>query len=191
MAPSVVWTLAVGGIIAIGTTSVMLVFIFLRKSSLTWLPVKAQEMVHGFHTGMWPRTSEMIPIAMLTLFVWALETLWIFVLLLAFGVAPSFVEAVFLTMVPILASTFPLTPSGAGLVELTLFSCLRLIGIASPMAVSITVANRLIDYWLHIILGVLIWAIRHVIGLRTWNEVPFESVQSPETIHREEAVLGG
>lgn len=191
MAPSVVWTLAVGGIIAIGTTSVMLVFIFLRKSSLTWLPAKAEEMVHAFHTGMWPKTSEITPIAMLTLLVWALETLWVFVLLLAFGVTPSFAEAVFLTMVPILASTFPLTPSGAGLVELTLFSCLRVIGIASPVAVSITVANRLIDYWLHIILGVLIWAIRHVIGLRTWNEVSFESVQSPETIHREEAVLGG
>jgi len=128
---------------------------------------------------------------MLTLLVWALETLWVFVLLLAFGVTPSFAEAVFLTMVPILASTFPLTPSGAGLVELTLFSCLRVIGIASPVAVSITVANRLIDYWLHIILGVLIWAIRHVIGLLTWNEVPFKSVQSLETIRREEAVLGG
>ena len=191
MEPSVVWTLAAGGIIAVGTTSVMLVFVFLRKSPLTWLPAKAREMVHAFHTGMWPKTSEITPIAILTLFVWALETLWVFLLLLAFGVTPSFAEAVFLTMVPILASTFPLTPSGAGFVELTLFSCLRLIGSAAPVAASITVVNRLIDYWFHIVLGVLIWAIRHVIGLRTWNEVPFESVQSPETIHREEALLGG
>src|SRR5262245_3786789 len=146
MAPSVVWTLAVGGIIAIGTTSVMLVFIFLRKSSLTWLPAKAQEMVHAFHTGMWPKTSEIIPIAMLTLLVWALETLWVFVLLLAFGVTPSFAEAVFLTMVPILASTFPLTPSGAGLVELIIFSCLRVIVIASLVVVLITVVVRCCDF---------------------------------------------
>jgi uncharacterized protein (TIRG00374 family) len=123
--------------------------------------------------------------------VWALETLWIFLLLLAFGVTPSFAQAVFLTMVPILASTFPLTPSGAGLVELTLFSCLRLVGVASPVAASVTVVNRLIDYWLHIITGVLTWAIRRVIGLRTLSEGPFESVELPETVRREEVALGG
>ena len=191
MAASVVWTLVVGGIIAVATTSVMLVFIFLKKSSLTWLPAKAREMVHAFHTGMWPNTSEIAPIAMLTLLVWALETLWIFLLVLAFGVIPSFEEALFLTMVPILASAFPLTPSGVGLVELTLFTCLRLVGVASPVAASVTVVNRLIDYWLHIVLGVLIWAIRHVIGLRTWNEVLLESVEPPEAVLREEAVRGG
>jgi uncharacterized protein (TIRG00374 family) len=191
MAHSVVWTLVGGGIIAVATTSVMLVFIFLKKSPLAWLPAKAREMVHAFHTGMWPKTSEIAPIVMLTLIIWVLETLWVFFLLLAFGVTPSFAEGVFLTMVPILASTFPLTPSGAGLVELTLFSCLRLVGIASQVAASITVVNRLIDYWFHIILGVLIWAIRHVIGLRTWNEVPLVDVASPETIRGEEAVVGG
>jgi uncharacterized protein (TIRG00374 family) len=190
MAPSVVWILVVGGIIAVATTSVMLVFIFLKKSPLTWLPAKAREMVHAFHTGMRPNTTEFAPLAMLTLLVWALEISWVFLLLLAFGVTPSFAEAVFLTMIPILASTFPLTPSGAGLVELTLFTCLRLVGVASPVAVSVTVVNRLIDYWFHIIAGVLTWAIRHVIGLRTWNEVPLESVESPEAMLREEAVRG-
>jgi hypothetical protein len=76
-------------------------------------------------------------------------------------------------------------------VELTLFTCLRLVGVASPVAASVTVVNRLIDYWLHIVLGVLIWAIRHVIGLRSWNEVLLESVEPPEAVLREEAVRGG
>lgn len=191
MAQSVVWTLVAGGGIAVATTSVILVFIFMKKSPLTWLPEKAREMVHAFHTGMWPNAREIAPIAMLTLVVWALETLWIFLLVLAFGVTLSFPEAVFLTMVPVLASAFPLTPSGAGLVELTLFSCLRLVGVSSPLAASLTVVNRLIDYWFHIIVGVLTWAMRHVIGLRTWHEVPLESAESPETMLREEAVRGG
>ena len=191
MAPSVVWTLVAGGIIAVATTSVILVFIFMRKSPLTWLPDKAREMVHAFHTGMWPNRTEIAPIALLTLVVWALETLWIFLLVLAFGVTPSFPEAIFLTMVPLLASAFPLTPSGAGLVELTFFSCLRLVGVSSPLAASLTVVNRLIDYWFHIIVGVLTWAIRRAIGLRTWNEIPLENVESPETMLREEAVRGG
>jgi len=143
---------------------------------------------YGLNLGM---LFVIAPIALLTLVVWALETLWIYLLVLAFGVTPSFLEAIFLTMVPVLASAFPLTPSGAGLVELTLFSCLRLVGVSSPLAASLTVVNRLIDYWFHIIVGVLTWAIRHVIGLRTWNEVPLESVESPDTMLREEAVRGG
>ncbi|NIO12236.1 MAG: flippase-like domain-containing protein [Deltaproteobacteria bacterium] len=191
MAPSVVWTLVAGGLIAVATSSVILVFIFLKKSPLAWLPEKAKEMVHAFHTGMWPNASEILPIALLTLVIWALETLWIFLLVQAFGVPISFTQAIFLTMVPILASAFPLTPSGAGLVEVTLFTCLRLVGIASPVAASLTVVNRLIDYWFHIILGLFTWAMRHVIGLRTWNEVPLEGVESPETMLREEAVRGG
>jgi hypothetical protein len=76
-------------------------------------------------------------------------------------------------------------------VELTLFSCLRLVGVASPVAASVTVVNRLIDYWLHIITGVLTWAIRRVIGLRTWSEGLFEGVELPETVRREEVALGG
>jgi uncharacterized protein Usg len=41
-----------------------------------------------------------------------------------------------------------------------------------PIAGSLTVVNRFIDYWLHIALGVLIWAARRLIGLRTWRDVP-------------------
>jgi uncharacterized protein (TIRG00374 family) len=134
---------------------------------------------------MWPRTKEIIPIAVLTILIWVLETLWIYLLVLAFGFKLSFLQAVFLTMIPLLASAFPLTPSGAGVVELTMFGCLRVLGISSPIAVSVTVVNRFADYWLHIGLGLLIWAVRHVIGLRTWREVPLEDVASldgsPET----------
>ena len=75
-------------------------------------------------------------------------------------------------MLPVLASAFPLTPSGAGVVEVTLYTCLRLVSVGSPVAVSLTVANRLIDYWFHIILGLFTWFVRRFIGLRTWREPP-------------------
>jgi hypothetical protein len=38
----------------------------------------------------------------------------------------------------------------------------------------LTVVNRFIDYWLHIALGVLTWAARRLIGLRTWRDVPLK-----------------
>jgi len=89
----------------------------------------------------------------------------------------GYAEAIFLTMIPLLASAFPLTPSGAGVVEITLFSCLRVVGISIPIAGSLTVVNRFIDYWLHIALGVLTWALRRVIGFRTWRDMPIQDPQ--------------
>jgi len=178
--PSVLWSLIGGGVIAVSITAIMLLVLLLKRSLPDWLPDRIKQMIQAFHTGMWPRTKEIIPIAVLTILIWVLETLWIYLLVLAFGFKLSLLQAVFLTMIPLLASAFPLTPSGAGVVELTMFGCLRVLGMSSPIAVSVTVVNRFADYWLHIGLGLLIWAVRHVIGLRTWREVPLEDVASPD-----------
>ncbi len=83
-------------------------------------------------------------------------------------------EVVFLTMVPLLASAIPVTPAGAGFVEFTLYACL--LALPSPFqltkatAASITFLNRLIDYWLHIVLGIVAWAFRYRLGLYSWQE---------------------
>ena len=168
---AVFWALIGGGIIAVAATAIILIFFFLKKSLPGWLPDKIKDVVRAFQTGMWPRPSEAIPIAALTIAIWVLETLWIFVLVLGFGVTLNGKESVFLTMIPLLASGFPLTPSGAGVVDITLFSCLRVVGVPSPLAVSITVVNRFIDYWLHIGLGLLVWALREKLGIRAIRDV--------------------
>lgn len=171
---TIVWSLIGGGVIAVAASSIVLTFFLLKRALPHWLPQKIQRMIHAFQTGMWPSSQEMVPIAILTPLIWTLEMLWIFFLAQAFGLRPSPAEAVFLTMIPLLATAFPLTPSGTGMVELTLFSCLRAIGASSPIAVSLTVANRLIDHWLHIGLGLIVWAMSRAIGLRTWREIPLE-----------------
>ena len=50
-----------------------------------------------------------------------------------------------------------------------------------PIAGSLTVVNRFIDYWLHIALGVLTWAARRLIGLRTWRDVPPKGVSETDS----------
>ena len=174
---TVFWSLVGGGIIAVGATSIMLMFFLFKKKLPGWLPQKIQQMIQAFHTGMWPRAKELLPIAGLTAIIWALEIAWIFCLTMAFKLQVGGAEAIFLTMIPLLASAFPFTPSGAGVVEITLFSCLRVVGVSSPIAGSLTVVNRFLDYFLHIGLGVLTWAFRRVIGLRTWRDVPLEKLQ--------------
>jgi len=171
---TVVWSLIGGGVIAVAASSIVLTFFLLKRTLPHWLPQRIQQIIHAVQTGMWPRSQEMVPIAILTSLIWTLEMLWIFFLTQAFGFRPSPPEAVFLTMIPLLATAFPLTPSGTGMVEFTLFSCLRAIGTSSPIAAALTVANRLIDHWLHIGLGLIVWAMSRAIGLRTWCEIPLE-----------------
>jgi glycosyltransferase 2 family protein len=190
----IVWSLLGGVIIALATNTILVAFFLLRKSLPRWLPQRMQQIIRGFHTGMWPRSSEILPIVGLTAAIWTLETLWIFFLALAFGIKLSLVAAVFLTMIPLLASAFPFTPSGVGAVEATLCWCLGAVGVPDPVAISLTFVNRAIDYWLHIAAGVVLWAVRERIGLRTWREVPLEeapAVTSPALTHDREVVHAG
>ena len=172
---AVFWSLVGGCIIAVGATSIMLIFFLFKKKLPGWLPERIQHMIQSFHTGMWPRPQELLPIGVLTVTIWALEITWIYCLTLAFDLRIDSPEAVFLTMIPLLATAFPFTPSGAGVVEITLFSCLRVVGVSSPVAASLTVVNRFLDYWLHIALGIVTWAIRRIIGLRTWRDVSLQT----------------
>jgi len=178
---SVFWSLIGGGIIAVGATSIMLMFFLFKKTLPAWIPDKFQKMIQAFHTGMWPRAKELFPVAILTIVIWLLETFWILGLVLAFGLRINLSEAIFLTMIPLLASAFPFTPSGAGVVEITLYSCLRVIGVSTPIAGSLTVVNRFIDYWLHIGLGVIIWAFRRVVRIRTWRDVTLKNYQGTDS----------
>ena len=167
---SVRWALIGGGIIAFAATAMLLTFLILNRSLPHWVPEKVRPMIQAFNSGMWPRAGELPAILGLSAVVWGLETLWLFFLLVGFDQVLNGSEILFLTMVPLLASAFPLTPSGAGVVEVTLYNCLRIVGLSGPLAGSITVLNRFIDYWLHIALGGVVWTMRRRLKIRTWHE---------------------
>jgi len=173
--PTVLWTLGVGvGLFALAILALAATYL-LHGRLPALIPEALRGSIGSFFSGMVPRRRELFLIGWLTTLIWGLELAWIWLLAMAFGIELSLVETLFLTMIPLLASTFPLTPSGAGVVELTFFGCLRVLGVASPLAASFTVLNRFFDYWLHIFLGLFTWAIRKKLGLRTWREVPLEN----------------
>ncbi|MGE5173731.1 MAG: lysylphosphatidylglycerol synthase transmembrane domain-containing protein [Betaproteobacteria bacterium] len=178
----VAWALVIAFLIALATTAVIVAFVALKRAVPAWVPEAVRQRVGAFHTGMLPDRGEIIPLLLLTLVIWAMETMWLFFLARAFGMNLNAGEALFLTMIPIIVTAFPITPSGAGAVELTLFSCLRLVGVASPLAVSLTVVNRFIDFWLHIALGAFTWTFRRKIGLRTWRDRPLHSIADPDAL---------
>jgi uncharacterized protein (TIRG00374 family) len=172
---SVLWALIFGGVVAAAATAILLIFVGLGKIQTSRLPENLRKRIDSFRSGMWPRPRELASIAALTAVIWGLELLWMLLLLRAFDIAVQPAELLFVTTIPLLASAFPLTPSGAGVVELSLYGCLRSVGTPVTLAASVTVLNRFIDYWLHILLGILTWAFRRRLGLRTWREV------SPQT----------
>jgi uncharacterized protein (TIRG00374 family) len=175
--PQVFWALIGGLFIAVVVTGIMLTFVIFKKALPKWVPDKIKEKIQSFQTGMWPQRKQFVPITLLTVLIWSLESVWIFFLVMAFGLELGIVAVVFLTMIPLMATAFPLTPSGTGAVEGALYGCLLAVGVAASTAASVTVVNRIIDYWLHIALGALAWIFRTSIGLRTWKEVPIEEYE--------------
>ena len=53
------------------------------------------------------------------------------------------------------------------------------VGVTKAMAMSITVLNRAIDYWLHQFLGALIWGMRYRLDFYSWRERPDEPSDAP------------
>jgi uncharacterized protein (TIRG00374 family) len=167
---SLKWALIGGCVIAVAASLILVLFFILDRSVPSWVPKRFVDLIRAFRKGMWPRGDQLLPILANSAVIWLLETLWVYFLACGFGLTLSPGDALFLTMLPLLATAFPLTPAGAGVVELTLFSCLRVVGVDALLAGSITLLNRFIDYWLHIGLGVLVWMFRERLGLRTWRE---------------------
>jgi uncharacterized protein (TIRG00374 family) len=167
---SLKWALFGGCMIAVIASLIMLLFFFLDRAVPDWVAKRFVDLIRAFRKGMWPKGDQLFPILGNSALIWLLETLWVYFLARGFGLSLSPGSTLFLTMLPLLATAFPLTPAGAGVVELTLFSCLRVVGVDAPLATSITLLNRFIDYWLHIGLGVLVWTFSERLGLRTWRE---------------------
>src|SRR5262249_30056976 len=190
---AVLWSLLLGVCVAGGVTLVLLVGVLSQMWLPTWLPARGQQMLRAFHIGMWPPSSQVGFIIVLTSLIWSLESVWTVSLAAAFGINVRLMQGIFLTMIPLLASALPLTPSGVGVVEVTMYSCLRLLEVSTATAASLTVVHRLIDYWLHIGVGALLWALRQPIGLRTWVEVSSPDApgaQAPQCSLHEEISYG-
>jgi uncharacterized protein (TIRG00374 family) len=167
---TVAWVLGGGLALALIVTLASIAVLLLRHATPTWMPDRINEMIKAFHDTMWPARKDWGPIMAYTAIIWSLETLWIYSLLTAFGVSLSLPELIFVTQIPLLASAFPLTPSGAGAVEITFYGCMKLLAVPASLAASITVLNRVIDYWLHSVLGALVWVFRGPLGIYSLRE---------------------
>jgi len=170
--PAVRWALGGGAALALLASTAVLLLFLLRRAPSHWPGRRLRHILDLVRLGLSPRRRELLPLAGLTALLWGMETACLALMAKAFGVGLGPAEAAFVTTLPAIASSFPLTPGGLGVVDLTLVGCLRVLGIGGLVAVSLTIVNRFFDYWLHVAVGVLLWAARGWLGFRTWRDVP-------------------
>lgn len=170
--PVVFWALVGGVILTLGTSAGVILLFVLNRRMPARVPEKVRRIVRDLRERMVPNRKRVAGIILVTVLIWLLEILWIYLLARAFGLDPGLATVVFVSTIPLLASAFPFTPSGTGAVELALYSCLVVVGAPTAVAASFTFLNRIIDYWLHIALGVLTWGLRRRLGMRAWTPAP-------------------
>src|SRR5262249_108795 len=119
---AVLWSLWLGVCVVGGVILVPLACVLSTMALPPWIPALGQQMFRAFHIGMRPPSSQLGRIIVLTGFIWGLESVWTISLAAAFGVKVRLMQGIFLTMLPLLATALPLTPSGVGVVEVTMYS---------------------------------------------------------------------
>jgi uncharacterized protein (TIRG00374 family) len=118
-----------------------------------FLPRRWQEVYGSFSKGIF-RSPSMIPaIAGQSLLIWLSEAGRLLFVARALGCELDFFLAVFASQAALVVMSLPLTPAGLGVVELVMFSILIPAGISREAAAAVVIADRLISYWLLIILG--------------------------------------
>jgi len=124
-------------------------FPFVRAETITALVQKVADRMKILWT-----SSELLSRAGLWAAAnWLLDAASLYVFLLAFGARPSPVDVLVAYGLANILAVIPLTPSGLGVVELTIVAVLKGFGIPGDVAAAGVLTWRLVNFWLPIPFG--------------------------------------
>lgn len=132
-----------------------------RNKLKRFLPEKFKHILDNFQEGASQCLTKksVFNLTIYTILTWFLEIFSLYFVLLSLSVTIPFSLVIFTLIVSALLSTLPITPSGAGAVELAVAGVLILIGIESSLAITIAILHRLVDYWSLLITGSILYLI--------------------------------
>ena len=130
-----------------------------KKRDPEHLKTRIQDSVTGFQSTMRTLTTNKRLLAIglpLSILIWAMEILRVYVVFLAFGctVSPFLVGEIFI--VSSLVGMIPLLPGGLGAIDGFMIILYRSSGISASISAASTVIERLISFWMTTIIGLLI-----------------------------------
>ena len=124
-------------------------FPFVRAETITALVQKVADRMKILST-----SSELLSRAGLWAAAnWLLDAASLYVFLLAFGARPSPVDVLVAYGLANILAVIPLTPSGLGVVELTIVAVLKGFGVPGDVAAAGVLTWRLVNFWLPIPFG--------------------------------------
>lgn len=143
----------------------LIVFLIIVKFHDEWLfrfiPKRAGNTFKTFRKGTSDALvgSSLVKVASYTALIWLFDGGRMFLVMRAAGLDAPFSLAVLLVLAGGLATAFPFTPAGLGVVELTVSGLLVFFGVDKGLAVSIAILDRLISYWSFLLIGGLVYVI--------------------------------
>ncbi len=145
----------------LGAITLLIIIKKFRNSLKKFLPDKFKHVLDNFEEGAAQclRKKSVIFIGACTIVTWFLEIFSFYFILLSLNVSIPFSLVIFTLIVSALISTLPITPSGAGAVELAVSGVLILIGLESSLAITIAILHRLVDYWSLLITGSILYVV--------------------------------
>ncbi len=89
----------------------------------------------------------------ITTLLWCLEAVRLWCVMAAVGAMLPFAQVVFLALAAAILSTLPLSPGGLGTIDVLYRQFLPFAGVAPALAGSITILDRIINYWFILVAG--------------------------------------
>ncbi len=154
-------SLRIGAVISV----LLIVFLIIVKFHDEWLfrfiPKRAGNIFKTFRKGTSDALvgSSLVKVASYTALIWLFDGGRMFLVMRAAGLDAPFSLAVLMVLAGGLATAFPFTPAGLGVVELTVSGLLVFFGVDKGLAVSIAILDRLISYWSFLLIGGLVYVI--------------------------------
>jgi uncharacterized protein (TIRG00374 family) len=158
----VVQTMLIGmALIVIGVVAVAVMGIG-RHRIQRLIPERFHGQFEHFHSAIFACLRRPTVPTLISVIVWAMDSLRFFIVAAALGAGLSFSLAVFVALMSALLTTLPITPAGVGVVELAVVVVLKLVDVQADMASSVALLDRLIGYWSLIVVGIAlyVWKLR-------------------------------
>lgn len=154
-------SLKVGVVLSVLLIGFMIIMKYHDERIFRFVPKRTGDIFKTFKKGTSDAlvSSSMGIIGVYTALIWILDGVRMLLVMRASGLDAPFSLAVFVMLAGGLATAFPITPAGLGVVESTVSGLLVLFGVDKGLAVSITLLDRFISYWSFLIIGGLVYAL--------------------------------
>jgi glycosyltransferase 2 family protein len=153
------WMLFGLGLIALGVAGIAVLGLG-RDRFQRFVPKRFHGHYDLFHVAIFASFRRPGLPMLLSLCLWMMDGLRLYVVAAALGAGLSFQLAVFVVLMGALLTTIPITPAGLGVVEAAIIVVLKLVDVQEDMAGSIVFLDRLIGYWSLVLVGLVLYVWR-------------------------------